>query len=75
MKKYKIQHWLKDILLALLVGSIVALPIIIAETIKWMRDRRKKNDTVNNPATTKKTNTWGDDMREEFTKHINNNNK
>ena len=72
MKKYKIQHWLRDTLLAL-VGLTIALPILIMELTKWIKARRKKDDTVNNPAT--KKNTWDDDMRKEFNKHMKNNNK
>ena len=72
MKKYKIQHWLRDMLLAL-VGLTIALPILIMELTKWIKARRKKDDTVNNPAT--KKNTWDDDMRKEFNKHMKNNNK
>lgn len=72
MKKYKIQHWLRDMLLAL-VGLTIALPILIMELTKWVKARRKKDDTVNNPAT--KKNTWDDDMRKEFNKHMKNNNK
>ena len=72
MKKYKIQHWLRDTLLAL-VGLTIALPILIMELTKWVKARRKKDDTVNNPAT--KKNTWDDDMRKEFNKHMKNNNK
>ena len=72
MKKYKIQHWLRDMLLAL-VGLTIALPILKMELTKWIKARRKKDDTVNNPAT--KKNTWDDDMRKEFNKHMKNNNK
>tara|TARA_R100000479_G_scaffold110449_1_gene55529 strand:+ start:368 stop:592 length:225 start_codon:yes stop_codon:yes gene_type:complete len=74
MKKYKIQHWLRDTLLAL-IGVIVALPIFLTELTKWIKARRGNDDTVINPATKKKTDTWGDDMRKEFSKHIKNNNK
>ena len=72
MKKYKIKHWLKDILLALLVGSIVALPIFIAETIKWIKARRRKNDTVNDPAT-ENDRTMGKWMEEEVKRYEDNN--
>ena len=56
MKKYKIKHWLRDTLLSL-IGIIVAIPIIIIQTIldkihdliEWVRGR--KTTTVNDPAT------------------------
>jgi len=71
MKKYKIQHWLRDMLLAL-AGLTIALPILITELTKKIKARRRKDDTVNNPATKKKVTTWEDDMRNEFNK-LNNN--
>ena len=47
MKGFKLKHWLRDILLAL-IGAIVAIPVIIIQTIldkiydliKWMKKRR-----------------------------------
>jgi hypothetical protein len=47
MKKFKLKHWLRDILLAL-IGAIVAIPVMIIQTIldkiydliEWMKKRR-----------------------------------
>ena len=47
MKKFKLKHWLRDILLAL-IGAIVAIPALIItgildkiyDLIEWMKKRR-----------------------------------